>query len=83
MSDGGSSPPTDQVSQTDAPAVGSENNATQAQRRRKKRSHRLLLQTMTKMKVKVKKLKEEKSLTETRRKIRTTFPINLKKPASL
>ena len=38
---------------------------------------------MTMMKVKVKKLKEEKSLTETRRKIRTTFPINLKKPASL
>lgn len=28
MSDGGSSPPTDQVSQTDAPAVGSENNDT-------------------------------------------------------
>lgn len=28
MPDGGSSPPTDQVSQTDAPAVGSENNDT-------------------------------------------------------
>lgn len=28
MSDGGSSPPTDQVSQTEAPAVGSENNDT-------------------------------------------------------
>lgn len=28
MSDGGSSPPTDQISQTDAPAVGSENNDT-------------------------------------------------------
>ena len=76
MPEGGSSPPTDQVSQTDAPAVDSE--TTEAQR--KKRTNRLLLQTMTMMKVKVKKLKEEKSPI---RKIRTTFPKQQKMSASL
>lgn len=74
---GESSPPTDQVSQTDAPAVDSETTDTSSA---EEETNRLLLQTMTMMKVKVKKLKEEKSPI---RKIRTTFPKQQKMSASL
>lgn len=81
--EGGSSPPTDQVSQTDAPAVGSENNDTSSAENEEKNPQTPPTDNdKDKDKVKVKKLKEEKSLTKRERKTKipirkiiTTFPI--------